>query len=262
MQSDNLTGEVLNKAKALGARIVGVASVVGLKEKCHPEHNPADILADARSMVVFGLEINQGFLKCRIERLKNFTVTQICRQIDDISFRLARFLAERGCSVAIIPASVPTPLKGYHGFVSLRHAAVEAGLGEIGTSQCFLSYDVGPRVYLGGVLTSAELISATPQKRNLCEEVGCRKACARACPAGAIMPDGTFDKRRCQQFAQPAGLRVFLKRVQSIVNAVSQQERDELIFSNSTYEIWESFLSHVGAYGGCFRCMEVCPVGR
>lgn len=262
LRDTTLTPQVLDYVRTLGADLAGVAAVEGLRARTSPEQDPLHLLPSARSVVVFGLAMDKGFLRSRDDKLKNFVVAQICRQLDTLSLQVARFLAARGEAVAVIPSNVPTPLKGFKGYLSLRHVAQEAGLGEIGLSQCFLSYEFGPRVYLGAVLTSAELEAGRPQNRDLCAEAHCHAACAEACPAQAIVPQGGHDKKKCQERAQTAGLRRFLKHLHAIVTAQDAARQGELIFNPLTYQIWESFLSHVGAYGGCFRCLEVCPVGH
>jgi epoxyqueuosine reductase len=66
---------------------------------------------------------------------------------------------------------------------SLRYAAVAAGLGRLGWSGNLLTKEYGALVYLGSVVTEAELRSDPQLEENPCS--GCRR-CASVCPSGFL----------------------------------------------------------------------------
>ncbi len=76
----------------------------------------------------------------------------------------------------------PDDLEG-RGILSMRHAAVAAGLGTLGKNTMLLSRSFGNTLNIGAVLTSLDLPSD-----ELAESVclpDCR-LCLKACPAGAL----------------------------------------------------------------------------
>lgn len=84
--------------------------------------------------------------------------------LDDLSFKMARYLEDNGIVALPISASNMWRYNGYKDLqvhfalnMARRYAAVAAGLGEIGWNGLFLSPEYGPRVRLVLVVTEAHL---------------------------------------------------------------------------------------------------------
>mgnify|MGYP002345829121 FL=1 len=77
------------------------------------------------------------------------------------------------------------------GLISMKHAAVLAGLGTLGKSTLLLNRQYGNMLNLGAVLTNLNLLSDTPADR-ICIE-GCSQ-CIENCPVNAINVDGVNQK--------------------------------------------------------------------
>jgi len=71
--------------------------------------------------------------------------------------------------------------------------AVRAGLGFIGRNHLLIHPQLGPQVLLGELVTTLALQPDEPQEGT------CRNCdrCIKACPAGALQPDGFLDAGRC-----------------------------------------------------------------
>lgn len=98
---------------------------------------------------------------------------------------IAHHIKKRGYKARIPDLDDPVKWKGplyYKSPLSMKAVANAAGLGWIGKSAVFVSYDFGPRVNLGAVITDMPLVAGKPS-RNQCESCS---ACAKACPVGAL----------------------------------------------------------------------------
>lgn len=84
--------------------------------------------------------------------------------------------------------------------VSERFWAIRAGIGYRGDNGALIVPGIGPEVFLAEILTTIEFEPDTPSYAEFlhsnaeCLHCG---ACLRACPTGALQPDGTIDCRRC-----------------------------------------------------------------
>lgn len=77
--------------------------------------------------------------------------------------------------------------------VSERFWAIRAGIGYRGDNSALIVPGIGPEVFLAEILTTIEFEPDSPSNAE-CLHCG---ACRRACPTGALQPDGTIDCRRC-----------------------------------------------------------------
>ncbi|MCP4667396.1 MAG: hypothetical protein GY849_13625 [Deltaproteobacteria bacterium] len=81
--------------------------------------------------------------------------------------------------------------------MSLVKMAEAVGVGKTGKNGLLFHTDYGPRLMLGGIITTADLPTMTwPQK----DEKGCPDdcfACQEACPVGAIDRSGKVDRLAC-----------------------------------------------------------------
>ncbi|MEK6647071.1 MAG: hypothetical protein AABY84_10410, partial [Candidatus Firestonebacteria bacterium] len=189
----NLTEEIKKEAVKLGADIVGIAPVERFKN-APLRMSPQGLLPDAKSVIVMGIH----HLDAAVE-LSGYPTsqdnlgpyhTQSSAQnpkLDDLSFKMARFLEDKGVKALPITAS---NIWRYYGYKDLkvdfapdlvhRYAAVAAGLGEIGWSGLFLNPEFGPRTRIVSVITDAQL---TPDPMYSGEPL-CDKCmeCVKHCP--------------------------------------------------------------------------------
>lgn len=267
----SLTGAAVKaKAKALGADLVGIASGETLN-RCPPDparpQTPERITReDSKSVIVLARRLLTGTsrLTGADDRHKQYSTELILTDLEEICLKLIYFLEDHGCPAITVPPMHVDP-RNYdpngdsRGPLSLPHAAVEAGLGTLGLNLMLLTPEYGPRVILGGVLTSAELDPDQPLAAPLCLGEACGR-CLSACPADAILQWG-LDKRRCGPLASPHGFTSLMGHVERMVEA-DPEERAGLLKSKESFMVWQSILRGVGVYSGCTRCVDVCPVGQ
>jgi len=192
-------------AKAAGADIVGVAPI----ERCAeiaPEHHPASIFPETKSVVLLGRRVTRGSLR-GIEEGTNFA-NYACygaswlenRFLCLTTFRVSEFLENNGWEAVPLQNLPPeTPPMGVrvrkespapNVMLDFDDLAVRAGAGEIGYCGVFITPQFGPRQRFQAVLTDAEIEpSPLPDHRVCRHDTGC----AGFCPLGAIS-EGTARK--------------------------------------------------------------------
>jgi len=209
-----MTEKIKNYVLDLGADLVGVASVESMM-RAPMGHRPTDYLPDAKSVVIWAVKLIDGVIDRMPESRREFTANNFEAETinQDICFRTARYLEKEG--YASYPISYfrreYTGLVLYDavklfGAISCKHAAQEAGLGEIGIHSLFITPEFGPRHRMAAVITEAPLENYRREERKLCDPERCGYRCVEICPIGAIHQEGyhQFDKYKCSEY----GIRV------------------------------------------------------
>jgi epoxyqueuosine reductase len=234
----------------LGNRVsaVGFAPVERFAEA--PEtHHPARVCKDAKTVVVFGIEVPRGILHSPSYNLYALhrAYHTVYRQLDEISLGVCnRIESQSRFGAVMIPSYAPMTFHGAEpwGLISLKHAAVQAGLGAFGRSGQMYHPTYGSRLRLAAVVTDAELPGDPLIEDDPCPQK-CR-ACQQRCPAGAFTADGAFEKMKClahtiKHAIYPLALKDAkgLKHIERIINTAG-------------YDYWLD----------CDECLKVCPNNR
>ena len=160
-------------------------------------YRPSDIYADCKSVVAFAVALPRGLANVNPRLIYGHFNYISCAEVDRIAFKAAKKMEENyRCVVVPMPCDNPyecwdsEKMEGA-GLMSMKHIAVQAGLGVIGKSSLLINEHYGNMVTLGAILTSLELPSDRLSK-NICSP-DCRK-CIEACPAHAIENDAVNQK--------------------------------------------------------------------
>lgn len=177
------------------------------------------------------------------------------------NYRLARFLErEYGSRTMTVPVSYPMAMsretKGTIGQVSLRHAAVAAGLGTFGRHNLVVHPRLGSRVIFSAVLTDMDLPSDRPLESGLCTDCG---LCVESCPGKALGEAGRTDVMKCIRSSQPYGLSGAIGFWSRHADA-SAEERKAMFRDDFYWRMYQA--GHIGPQYFCFNCLSSCPVGR
>ncbi len=197
-------------ALGLGADVCGFAGADRF-DGAPAGFRPQDILASCRTVIVVGVALPRGIAAVRPEILYNHANNLAQAEADRIALRLAAGL-ERTCGgVAVsLPGDSPyeywdAPRKEGRGILSMKHAAVLAGIGTLGKSTLLLSRRFGTRIDLSAVLTDA-VFETDPPSEPVCLP-GCR-LCLDRCPVGAL--DGmSANQKRCREHTYDTNARGF-----------------------------------------------------
>jgi epoxyqueuosine reductase QueG len=202
MRNNTDSNKIKQTLFKLGADFCGIASIDRFNES--PEgYNPVDTLKSCKSVIVFGKKFLKGTLDC--ENTIPYTIVRnlLSEMLDTISVNFC-CLMENENTVAVPIGTISPTLYDkktgrYRNVVSVKHAAVLAGLGYIGKNSLLINPEFGNMIWLSAVLTNAEfepdaIITETcPEGCNLCID---------NCPVNAIKRDNQeMDQEACLKYA-------------------------------------------------------------
>jgi epoxyqueuosine reductase QueG len=124
------------------------------------------------------------------------------------NYKLTRFLEKEFHVQAMsVPVSYPLDINdktnGLIGEVSLRHAALAAGLGLFGRHNLIMHPRMGTRVIYTAVLNELDLPSDPQVTEDPC--IYC-DICVESCPVGALDEEGKTHVMKCLRNSQPYGM--------------------------------------------------------
>jgi epoxyqueuosine reductase len=245
---DNSLKEEVIKRMNNKVTVLGFAPVERFKD-APVKHCPGDVCRDARTVIVFGITIPRGVLTSpsyNLHALHRCYHTTY-RHLDELGLEVCTIIESREDYRAVpVPSYAPMVFQGIEpwGIISLKHAAVCAGLGAFGRSGQVYHPAHGALLRFGAVVTSAELPGDKVLDPDPCPSK-C-SACQKACPAGAIGTSGEFSKLVClghtiKHAIYPLALKneADLKHIERVINTAG-------------YDYWIA----------CDECLKVCPINR
>ena len=252
------------KARELGADLVGIVDAATLNafppDPRWPQ-TPERISPYCKSVVVVVQRIPVGVFRCKTNVPAQYVDMLVLRKMDKVAYRLAAWLEAAG-HPSFVTAAQETDWsykKASYGRLSTRHLGTEAGLGTLGLEVNILTPEFGPRVYLTGLLTEAELEPDARLREQVCIGESCSR-CLHACPTDAVRHWG-LDKRDCAREAQEFGFMTATTFFDKLIGA-DAETRKRLLRSRDVFGFWQGLLRVVGSFGDCPRCLAVCPVGN
>lgn len=164
-------------------------------------YKPSDIYADCKSVVSFAIVLPQGLAKVNPRLIYGHFNDLSILEIDVIAFKSANKIEEKYRCIAVpVPCDSPyeywdsEKMEG-RGLLSMKHIAVQAGLGSLGKSSLLMNERYGNMITLGAILTNLELPSDMLAE-SICI-ADCRK-CIEACPVHAI-ENGVVKQKLCRK---------------------------------------------------------------
>ncbi|HWR44228.1 hypothetical protein [Sporomusa sp.] len=198
IKADEIKGRVWD----LGADLCGIASVERFADAPSGFH-PTDIIKDCKSVVVVAARFPISTLSASSPAAYTFVRNRLGDKIDSITVQIASELENLGSCAIPIPSSDPYDYwddsrRHGQGILSLKHAAVRAGLGQIGKNTLLVNDQLGNMLWLGAVLLNQELEPDALASYQTCIP-DCR-ICVEACPANAL--DGvTIVQCKCRSIS-------------------------------------------------------------
>jgi len=191
LSEDRLTHAVKEKARALGAHLVGIAPVDRL-DGAPPDLHPRRLLPETQGLVSLAFRIARGVQQVHLRGISPMPFSRFAglaprERLDDMALDLANFLEDQGY------VSLPVPANAYYfqekgiGELSHKHVAMAAGLGRLGRGGFLVTPEYGGAVQLVTVLTTAPLAPDAMRDDDPC--AGCPQPCVAVCPVQALRPD-------------------------------------------------------------------------
>lgn len=246
-------------ALGLGADVVGFAAIDDYQSPRSPD--PRKILPGVRSLAVMGFREIHGAVESDFTR-----VAMMCRMGSmeialNATFRLALFLEkETGTKAVPIAASYPLEMSretmGSVGDVSLRHAAVAAGLGVFGRHNLVINPELGTQVLYSAVLSELSFEPDPPVEDTLCDDCG---LCVEICPAKALDEEGKTAVMKCLRVSQPLGIGSVIRYFSDMLDK-PKEEQVEMLKDPFFWDLYQA--SFIGFTYACFKCYAVCPIAK
>ena len=169
---------------SLGADLCGIASVDRFADAPKGFH-PTDVLPCCKSVISFAVRFPVGALLCETNVVYTHIRNTITPKLDQIALSACIELEKAGYLAVPIPTNdsiFDTQTGRSRSIISQKHAAQAAGLGTIGRHSLLITPEFGSMVWLGAMLTDAEL-DADPMLEPVCNNCG---LCTEICPQNAL----------------------------------------------------------------------------
>jgi len=242
----------------LGVDDVGVAAVADYQSPRSPKIDT--IFPAAKSIIVMAYKEPSSCESPNMQVAMNgrMDVMEFSRSCN---YRMVRFL-EREFDGKAMSAPISYPLEmsletmGSIGDISLRHAAIAAGLGNFGRHNLVIHPKLGTRVIFTAILTDLEMPSDAPYTEELCTHCD---DCVEQCPAGALDEENRTDVAKCLRKSQPYGIGNNI-RFWSKFAGGTPEEKKQMV---RDVEFWRMYQAgFIGFQYFCWNCMKSCPVGQ
>ncbi len=230
--------------------IYGCAAAETLENE--PEgYRPTDLLPGARSILCLALPVARGVYRSgsRVNKMYWRQANIYYRNLDLLTSNLAGMIEGQNEAAASVPACFPFDLKGFGdfwGFVNLARMAEAVGLGRIGRTGLLMHPDFGPRLHIGGLVTTLDLPQVTvgAGQAFTCPE-DCHD-CQTACPVDALDGQGRVDRVACvRKSSYSPLLEQFLKQKDS---PISDPETLVNLTAVDDHQMYT-----------CLECILACP---
>lgn len=251
--------EIRRFAVDRGADAVGFLALADYSSPKSPD--PKSWLPKARSIIIFGHRMLDGALDSENPRFNIAGRMAVMDTSKTLLYSVARLIEDRtGKRASPVLSSYPldmaAPTLGLVGDISLRHAAVQSGLGVFGRHNLVIHPRFGSRLSFTALLTELALESDPPLKEELCNDCG---LCVEICPGKALDTEGRTEELKCLRASQPFGIPGAIGYIRKFIGK-SPEEQQTLLKDPLFMSLYQA--SFIGFQYTCFNCIAVCPIGE
>jgi epoxyqueuosine reductase len=209
------------------------------------------MLASAKSILCLGMPVPEGIFKCQERSVWMYwrAANIYYRNIDAVLMQVAGIIEEKAEVAVPVYGCFPYDIKGkgdFWGYMSLIRMAEAVGIGKMGKNGLLFNSKYGPRLILGGIVTTAKLPSKAWPEKN---EKGCPEncfVCQEECPAGAIDKNGKVNGPVCTKYSSHSPI------FSNMMKAGKTPPQDIQMINHLTAVDDHSMYR-------CIKCVSVCP---
>jgi epoxyqueuosine reductase len=252
--------------QAEGIDLVRIADAQNLI-LAYPPRPATALMPSARSVIVVAVAHSLGAVYSPDIMLWTRNKMQTSRLLDETAEKIGRMLEQEGFLSLPISADKPVEIFKHNpqtgkkfrqtrtlGFLSLKHAAISCGMGELGRSNLLLTPEFGPHQRLCAIVTEAPLEADSKRELALCNNCW---QCVKTCPSGALKAD-RYDVDPCFSYWSSGFKRlppISIGEWSGYIRMIRQhlKRRDLLV------EMGQAYITDID---NCIECMRVCPVGE
>ncbi|MDE7444818.1 MAG: 4Fe-4S binding protein [Lachnospiraceae bacterium] len=169
---------------SLGADLCGIASIDRFADAPAGYH-PLDVLPICKSVISFACRFPVAALSCKTAVPYTRVRNSLTPKMDAIALDFCIEMEKNGIAAIPIPTNESqwdSSTERWRSVVSQKHAAQAAGLGTMGRHSLLITPEFGSMVWLGAVLTEAEL-EPDPVLKKICNDCN---LCVEICPVNAL----------------------------------------------------------------------------
>lgn len=230
--------------------VFGIAQA-SLLETAPSGYKPSDVLTGAKSILCVGIPFPKGIFRCagKAEQMYWRAAAIYYRHIDAVLTGAATVIEETGETAVPVYGCFPYHVAGwgdFWGFLSLVKAAEAGGIGKLGKNGLLFNSRYGPRLLLGGIVTTAALTPISfPEK----DDKGCPadcSVCRQQCPVGAIDKNGKVNRIACLKHSMKSP--IFSQFVRTLKPAPEDMQMTNHVTAVDDHS-WYT----------CIKCVSTCP---
>lgn len=202
--------EIKNILINLGANVCGIANIERFTDAPKNFH-PRDLYHECKSVIVFAKALPKGIAKVDPRIIYQHFNNIVLMELDIIAPKAALEI-ERKFNGIVVPIPADSPYEYWNaekkegrGILSMKHAAVLAGLGRLGKNSLLMNHKYGNMLNIGAMLTNLDLES-DPIAKEMCIK-GCH-LCLDNCPVNALKID-SVDQLLCRNYTYENNKRGF-----------------------------------------------------
>lgn len=257
---------VMKLIQTEGIDLVGIADAQNLL-LAYPPRPATALLPSARSVIVMAVAHSLGAVYSPDIMIWTRNKMQTSRLLDETAEKIGRLLEQEGFLSIPISADKPVEIFKHNpetgkrfrqtrtvGFLSLKHAAISCGMGEIGRNNLLLTPEFGPHQRLCAIVTEAPFKADSRRKLDLCKN--CER-CVKACPSGALKAD-RYDVDPCFVYWSSGFKHLTPDKFWEWPRYI-KMIRQHLKRRDLLVEMGQTYITDVD---NCIECMRVCPVGE
>lgn len=263
---DISTAGIKEHIRSRGIDLIGIADAKKLL-LANPPRPATDLMPTAKSIIVMAVAHSLGAVYAPHIMLWTRNKMQTSRLLDQVAEEVGRALESKG--FLSLPVSADKPVEIFKldpktgkkfrqtrvlAHLSLKHAAVSCGMGQIGRSNLLLTPEFGPHQRLGAIITEASLEVDSSKDFNLCNRCG---KCDEVCPSHALR-NGQYNVDPCFVYwayglkkLPPGSIREWPAYLKMLLR--HHKRRDVFV------EYSQASITDVDY---CIECMRACPVGE